>query len=101
MSYNLNSTEFHSPTVSIVGGDSGVITEGDSIVLNCTHTNRLNGFLAEAWENPQGMSTSGTLLQLPNIQRNQSGLYQCILIDLLKGSKSASITVTVTCKYMV
>ena len=93
----IHPTELFPPTLSIVGGGSGVITEGDSIVLNCTHGNRL-GSLIEAWLDPQGVYTFGTILQLSNVQRNQSGLYQCVLTDLLKGQITSSINVTVTCK---
>ena len=76
-----------------------MITEGDSIIINCTHTN-CPGSIVEAWHDPQRMVIFGTTVQLPNVQRNQSGLYRCILADFL-GEVSTSITVTVTCKYRV
>ena len=94
-------TEFFPPMLSIVGGGSGVVTEGDSIVLSCNHTNFLDD-TQEAWLDPQGnLIVFEAILQLSNIQRNQSGSYTCFLfISTVTGSieRFSSINVTVTCK---
>ena len=60
---------------------------------------RLNIF--EVWLTPEIMVTGNTnILDFVNIQRNQSGLYRCILTSAVTNqTESTDLQVTVHCEY--
>ena len=78
------------------------ITEKDNLKVICNATHGNPETTTFFWTG-QGLRQNGTTLQIPNIQRNMSGIYSCTAGNTYKskekGNDTKIMVVNVLCKY--
>ena len=80
------------------GVEDMTVNEGDTVSLSCDSSTS-TGIVAVQWRGPDGEVITNTLiLIIPDIQRNQFGVYTCFITNINGKTISGNGTVTVQCE---
>ena len=81
----------------MISPDIATIDEGETLSLACeTTSNPLGGF---TWYGPDGLLINNEIsFTIPNITRDASGPYTCVIEDDRNENLNSTQTITVQCK---
>lgn len=79
-----------------------IVIEGQTAILECTLLDA-NPYTGIIWkwfktDSPDDMLENGPIYTIPDIQRNSSGLFHCIAINVVGTSEPLNIYIDVNCK---
>lgn len=79
-----------------------IVIEGQTAILECTLLDA-NPYTGIIWkwfktDSPDDMLENGPIYIIPDIQRNSSGLFHCIAINVVGTSEPLNIYIDVNCK---